>query len=276
MPGLVIKAISGEYEVYKDGLITRCKPLGIFRHRGDEPKVGDYVLFDNKTITEILPRKNSLVRPNVSNIDKVFIITSLIEPDLNLHLLDRLITLSEWMNIPAILVFTKADLVDLTNFSKILAYYASLNYPIYVLPQESETLKKEINDAVSVVAGQSGVGKSTLINRLGASITLKTQEVSKALGRGKHTTRHTELIRFASGWIADSPGFSLLDLEMDSLSLSHTFRDFFPHKCRFNKCLHLAEPDFSIKEKVKNNQILPSRYENYLQFMQEIKDKKKY
>lgn len=276
MPGLVIKAISGEYEVYQEGQVIRCKPLGIFRHHGLEPKVGDYVLFENKTIKEILPRKNSLERPNISNVDKVFIITSLIEPALNLHLLDRLLTLSEWVNIPAVLVFTKADLVQLSEFQEIITYYKSLNYPVYIIPNESEALKEEINDAISVVAGQSGVGKSTLINRLGSQTTLKTGEVSKAIGRGRHTTRHTQLIRFASGWIADSPGFSLLDLEMDPLSLSHTFRDFFPHNCRFNKCLHLTEPDCSIRKKLADKVIMQSRYDNYLLFMQEIKDKKKY
>ncbi|MDD4212220.1 MAG: ribosome small subunit-dependent GTPase A, partial [Bacilli bacterium] len=225
---------------------------------------------------KIHPRKNDLTRPFVSNVDKVFIITSFTEPSLNLNLLDRLITLSEWENIPLILVFTKTDLIDLTNFTKILEYYRNLGYPLYVLPNEVEGLKNEIKQSICVVAGQSGVGKSSLINLMGSSITLKTGTISEALGRGKHTTRHTELLSIEDGWVADTPGFGILDLEMDLLSLSHTFREFFPHRCKFSKCLHLSEPGCEIKTKVERGEILASRYQHYKLFVQEIKDQKKY
>ena len=276
MPGIIIKSISGDYDVYFQGKRTICKPLGIFRFQNISPKVGDRVDIEGTKIVKIYPRKNDLTRPSVSNVDKVFIITSFIEPDLNLNLLDRLITLTEWEDISAALVFTKADLIDLTKFQKVLEYYKKLGYPIFVLPQEMELLKQEINDSICVVAGQSGVGKSTLINSMGSLIELKTGKISDALGRGKHTTRHTELLSMGSGWIADTPGFGILDLEMDLQSLSHTFREFFPHHCKFSTCLHLAEPGCQIKDKVASGEILLSRYHHYQLFVEEIKEKRKY
>ncbi len=276
MQGTIIKAISGEYSVIHDGIITICKPLGVFRHQSITPKVGDQVIIEGNRIVEVLKRKNDLQRPCISNVDKILIITSLTEPDLNLNLLDRLITLTEWENIPTVLCLTKADLVNVEKFSKILEYYRHLGYPLYILPQDLDLLEREINHSICVVAGQSGVGKSSLINLLGSPTLLKTGSISQALGRGKHTTRHTELIQIGSGWIADTPGFGVLDLEMDVASLGQTFRDFFPHQCKFSQCLHLSEPGCSVKAKLQTGIILRSRYENYCLFVQEIKDKKKY
>ena len=273
MQGLIIKIISGDYFVKINDEVIKCKPLGVFRHKKITPKVGDIVEVEDNTIIKIQDRKNELIRPVVANIDKVFIVTSLVEPDLNLNLLDRIICQAEYNNIEIILVFTKVDLTDHTKYNNIFEYYKSLDYKIFLAPTDYELIKQEINDNVCVVAGQSGVGKSTLIN-LFDNFNIKTNEISKALGRGKHTTRCSELLQVGTGFIADTPGFGMVDLDMDLVSLSHSFKEFFECKCKFNPCLHLNEPHCQVKEKVNNNEILKSRYDNYLDFVNEIKNKK--
>ena len=273
MQGLIIKIISGDYFVKINDEVIKCKPLGVFRHKKITPKVGDIVEVEENTIIKIQDRKNELIRPVVANIDKVFIVTSLVEPDLNLNLLDRIICQAEYNNIEIILVFTKVDLTDHTKYNNIFEYYRSLDYKIFLAPTDYELIKQEINDNVCVVAGQSGVGKSTLIN-LFDNFNIKTDEISKALGRGKHTTRCSELLQVGTGFIADTPGFGMVDLDMDLVSLSHSFKEFFECKCKFNPCLHLNEPHCQVKEKVNNNEILKSRYDNYLDFVNEIKNKK--
>ena len=273
MQGLIIKIISGDYFVNVNDEVIKCKPLGVFRHKKITPKVGDIVEVEDNTIIKIQDRKNELIRPVVANIDKVFIVTSLVEPDLNLNLLDRIICQAEYNNIEIVLVFTKVDLTDPNKYNNIFEYYKSLDYKIYLAPTDYELIKKEIDNNVCVVAGQSGVGKSTLIN-LFDNFNIKTDEISKALGRGKHTTRCSELLKVESGYIADTPGFGMVDLDMDLVSLSQSFKEFFDCKCKFNPCLHLNEPHCSVKEKVQNNEILKSRYDNYLDFVEEIKKKK--
>lgn len=276
MKGLIIKAISGEYTVKTEDKIIVCKPLGIFRHRNISPKVGDHVVVENNTIVDIEDRITDLIRPSVSNVDKVFIITSLTEPELNLNLLDRLISVIEWMNIEIVLIYTKIDLIDIDHFANIINYYKGLGYNSYIMPGDIDKIINEVNDHICVVAGQSGVGKSSMINKIDSNFNIKTDIISKALGRGKHTTRHTELLEVGTGYIADTPGFGTLDFEMDVVSLSHSFKEFFNTKCKFNKCLHLKEPGCMVKEKVEKNIIMKSRYENYLLFVNEINSKKKY
>ncbi len=275
MEGLIIKLISGEYTCLLEDKTTRvCKPIGLFRLNKEEPKVGDKVIVEENSIVKLLPRKNDLIRPNVANVDKAFIITSFVEPDLNLNLLDRLIASIEYNNIEIVLVFTKADLVkDLHEYDKIIDYYKSLDYHTYILPNEKETLKQEFKNSISVLVGQSGVGKSTMLN-LFSNLNLKTDEISKALGRGKHTTRHVELLNICEGYVADTPGFGNLDILMDEVSLSHNFKEFFKCKCKYNGCLHLNEPGCMVKEKVENKEILASRYDNYLVFINEIRQKR--
>lgn len=273
MRGLIVKIISGDYFVKIDTEIIKCKPLGVFRHKKVTPKVGDIVDVKDNTIIEIQNRKNELIRPIVANVDKVVIVTSLTEPDLNLHLMDRIICQAEYNNINIILVFSKADLVNLEDYKYVFDYYKNIGYTVYLAPFDYEQIKDEINNNVCVVAGQSGVGKSTLIN-LFDNFKIKTDEISKALGRGKHTTRCSELLPVGNGYIADTPGFGTVDLDMDLVSLSQTFIEFFECKCKFNPCLHLNEPQCSVKQKVDNKEILQSRYDNYLDFVQEIKNKK--
>lgn len=276
--GLIIKSISGEYVVLVDGKEYTCKPAGIMRHKGISPRVGDICeirLIDGAyVIKEIDKRKNELLRPVVANVDKVIIVTSLVEPDLNLNLLDRLICQVEYSDIPMVLVFSKSDLTNLAVYENIINYYKSLDYKVYITPAEINELKKEFKDSICVLAGQSGVGKSNLINSLDLGFNLKTGEISDALGRGKHTTRHVELHKVEGGYVADTPGFGALDLEMDAVTLSQTFREFFKLKCKYNPCFHLSEPGCKIKEEVDNGHILKSRYDNYLSFLKEIKDNK--
>ncbi len=275
MRGIVVKVISGEYFVNVNDEIYCCKPLGVFRHKKISPRVGDIVIIENNTIIRIEPRKNELVRPVVANVDKVFIVTSLIEPDLNLNLLDRIICQAEFVNIEIIIVFSKADLINISDYQEVMDYYKSLGYKVFLSPNDYLYIKEEIEDSICVVAGQSGVGKSTLIN-LFDDFNIKTDAISKALGRGKHTTRCSELLKVGTGYIADTPGFGTLDLMMDVVSLSQTFREFFACQCKYNPCTHLNEPSCSVKEKVNNNEIRKSRYENYKAFVNEINKKKKY
>lgn len=275
MQGQIIKSISGEYTIISNGQQYICKPLGIFRHKNISPKVGDIVTIEENMIIDIEERKNDLSRPSIANVDKVFIITSLIEPNFNSNLLDRLIALVEWENIDIVLIFTKADLINIKEFSDIINYYMDLGYPSYLMPGSKDLITKEIENNITVVAGQSGVGKSTMINTF-SEFGIKTAEISQALGRGKHTTRHVELLKVGNGWIADTPGFGISDLNMDLTTLSHSFREFFKRNCRFSTCLHLEEPGCKVKEDVKKGLILKSRYDNYRLFVTEIQSKKKY
>ena len=282
--GLIIKAISGEYTVFLPNQQTIvCKPRGLFRHHEKNPLVGDIVDVNEKerVITTIHPRKNSLERPAIANVDKVFLVFSVIEPDLNLNLLDRLLSVVEYQDIDVIIIFTKLDLLqNKENYIVTRDYYQQLGYRIY---QSDEThfvdrIKEEVNEHICVVAGQSGVGKSTLLNIIDPQLNIKTDLISTALNRGKHTTRHVELIRIGEGWLADTPGFGIIDFEeIDLLTLSHTFREFYQasSKCKFSKCTHIDEPGCEVKQLVGTKKILVSRYQNYLLFAKEIKDAKK-
>lgn len=277
--GLIIKSISGEYHINISGEIYICKPRGVFRYEGKTPKVGDVVeIDDNSIITKLYPRKNDLVRPFVSNVDKAFLVFSVKEPDLNLNLLDRLLAIMEYNDIESIIVFSKIDLLsngEKNDFIKIKDYYNKIGYKTYETDNINydEEILNEFNNCICFLAGQSGVGKSSFLNKVNEELELKTNEISKALGRGKHTTRHTELYRVHGGYLADSPGFGIVEFgDMDLLSLSHAFVEFFENssECKFSKCLHINEPKCAVKEKVENGEILKTRYENYLLFNKEI------
>lgn len=281
--GQIIKSISGEYTIFTGEEKIVCKPRGIFRYKGMTPKVGDYVLVNDatKSIVEIKPRKNDLIRPVICNVDKAFLVFSVKEPDLNLNLLDRLLAIIEFNNIEAVIVFTKLDLLtDYEKYTKIRDYYANLGYKIYessisALPAD---IVNEVKSNLCVLAGQSGVGKSTLLNNIDPRLKLKTSEISQALGRGKHTTRHVELIEINSGYLADTPGFGTVDFyDMEVSDLSHSFIEFFSHleKCKYSTCLHINEPGCEVKKLVEDGVILKSRYDNYLLFVKEIKESKK-
>lgn len=277
--GLIIKSISGEYHIKTTEGIFICKPRGVFRYKGLTPKVGDVVEFDdNNSIQKINPRKNDLIRPFVCNVDKAFLVFSVKEPELNLNLLDRLLAIMEYNDILPIIIFSKIDLLsddekeEYLNYKK---YYQKIGYKIYETDNVTydDEILKEFKDSICFLAGQSGVGKSSFLNKINDELTLKTNEISKALGRGKHTTRHTEIYEVAGGYLADSPGFGIVEFnDMDLLSLSHAFKEFFEYssECKFSKCLHINEPKCEVKRRIENNEILKSRYDNYLLFFKEI------
>lgn len=253
------------------------------------PKVGDIVLYDdtddNYPITEIMPRRNELDRPDVSNIDQILLFFSTIRPDFSFNLLDQFLVLIEKAHIKPIIIISKIDLLETSLLDKLkanLAYYETIGYELYYINSKQkigfDVLKEIFNDKVTVVAGQTGVGKSTFINALMPGLELKTQETSDALGRGKHTTRHNELYEYGGGLIADTPGFSKLDFNIfDKRELKDYFIEFdsYMSKCKFgNDCDHVHEPGCNIKG---NENILPSRLENYHKFYDEIdKQKERY
>ncbi|HEY8395569.1 MAG TPA: ribosome small subunit-dependent GTPase A [Bacilli bacterium] len=282
--GLIVKSISGEYKVITDkGEEFICKPRGVFRFKEKTPKVGDIVDIDEKArvILQIHPRRNELERPIIANLDKVFLTFSVKEPDLNLNLLDRLLSITEYNDIKIIIVFTKLDLLeDKSEIEAVKAYYEKIGYTVYTsgfgLPYAE--IKAEVNDNICCFAGQSGVGKSTLLNFFDHTLNLKTAEISEALGRGKHTTRHTELLSVGTGWVADTPGFGNVDFPFtDLLTLSHSFPEFFENSenCKFRLCLHLDEPGCAVRKLVEEGEILPSRYQNYRMFAEELKEKQR-
>lgn len=274
MQGRIIKNISNDYTVQtKTGNVFVCKCRGKFRNMKIIPLVGDEVLFDdeNNYILEILPRKNELKRPPVSNIDQVVILTSVKHPNFSSYLLDKLITMIEYNCIEPIICFTKLDLLaeeEIHEIDKIMTYYKKIGYQVY-RNTDLEQIKHIFQDKMTVFTGQSGAGKSTLLNHLDAQLQLKTSEISYALGRGKHTTRHVELIPLFGGLVADTPGFSALDFEMDKASIRDQFKEFEMYKeyCKYKDCMHDKEDHCMVKEKVEDGTILRSRYENYIQFI---------
>ena len=275
MKGKIIKCLSNDYTVLAGNETYICKSRGKFRKLNITPLVGDNVIFDeqNKYILEILPRTNELVRPPVANIDQAILITSVKEPDFSSNLLDKLITIIEYNNVKPIICFTKIDLLtseEKKEIETIYNYYKSIGYDVYY-NYEIDEIKKIFKDKVSVFAGQTGAGKSTLLNKLDSNLNIKTGEISIALGRGKHTTRHTELINLCNGLVADTPGFSALSL--DSLSkadIRDQFSEFNKYRdlCKYKDCMHDKEDHCMIKEKVNDKTILKSRYENYLKFIE--------
>jgi ribosome biogenesis GTPase len=274
MIGKIIKQISNDYTVKLDNEIVVCKARGKFRKMGITPLVGDNVVIDkeNNYIMEILKRKNELERPSVANIDQAVIVTSVKIPDFSSNLLDKLLNVIEFNNIKPIICFTKLDLLneeELKEIRNIQAYYKKIGYEVY--DNTDIKLKDIFKDKITVFAGQSGAGKSSLLNMLDNSLNLEIGEVSIALGRGRHTTRHTELIEVLDGLIADTPGFSALDFNgMSKEDIRDNFIEFNEYKefCEYKDCMHINEKVCAIKEKVENNIILKSRYDNYLKFLE--------
>ncbi len=276
MQGQIIKIVSDLHYVSCNDEVFPCKCRGIFRKEHITPVVGDYVLFsiEKKLIEEILPRKNEFERPKVSNIDQAFIVTSLVNPDFSLNLLDKMLVLMELHNVEAIICITKEDLVSDLELEKIretLKYYKNLGYKV-VSNQEIDKIKTLIKGKTSVFTGQTGAGKSTLLNKLNPNWNLETGEVSLALGRGRHTTRVVELFSLFDGKVMDTPGFSALDFNKYSKEeIRDAFIEFSMYPCPFKDCMHTKEKECIVKQKVISNNILDSRYANYLNFIREDK-----
>lgn len=287
--GQIRKALSGFYYVYSEGETYQTRGRGNFRVRDITPLVGDIVEFESGSLTDgmlhsIYPRKNELVRPPIANIDIGVIVMSAIEPDFSTYLLDRFLVYLEGQEIEAIIYITKTDLLDESQKFEVENYkkaYQELGYTVIMSDFPSEEsltrLLTVVKDKIVVFMGQSGVGKSTLLNQILPELKIKTGEISTALGRGRHTTRHVELIPIAGALIADTPGFSNVELvEIEEQNLPDLFREFLANRdeCRFSGCLHLNEPGCRIKELVAEGEIMSYRYEHYLQFLNEIQTRK--
>jgi len=270
----VIRIISNHYTCLTEkGDVFATGASGKLR-KGVSPMVGDWVDVlhgsDLSVIERVYPRTNQMMRPQVANVDAIFIVMSTLKPEFSSLLVDRISWLVRHANIQPVLVVSKWDLcVDHAQLEKVLDDYRKV-MPVFTVGKgiDNSALMKFMANRICVLTGQSGVGKSSLINRLDERYTLKTQEISKALGRGKHTTRHVELLPVQQGWIADTPGFSSLDFsQMNHADLIRCVVEFEPYQdqCRFRNCQHLNEPDCAVKKAVQQHAIPPERYAHYLE-----------
>ena len=272
MKGQIIKIISNDYFIESNNKEYICKARGKLKKDNMIPKVGDYVIFNPKdaVVEKILPRKNELDRPNVSNIDEAFIITSLKKPDFSSNLLDKLLVICEINEINPVICLTKKDLLtkkEWSSLKKIIKYYKKLGYPILYNNQISK-IKKRFKNKIVVFTGQTGAGKSTLLNKLDKSLNFETNEISDALGRGKHTTRYVTLVSIGKGKVLDTPGFSALDLtKYTDEEIRNAFVEFRKYHCSYKNCMHINEKECKVKSHV-GSQILKSRYENFLKFIE--------
>ncbi len=292
MQGKIVKGISGFYYVHVvESGIYECKAKGIFRQQKMKPLVGDDVEIDiiseeKKTgnVAAILPRKNALIRPAVANVDQALLIFAAASPNPNFNLLDRFLVMMGRQDVPVILCFNKCDLITEEQKQEIEAIYEASGCKILFVSAKKELGLKELQEILegktTTVAGPSGVGKSSLINLLAPEACMETGEISKKIERGRHTTRHAELIQLkGDGYIMDTPGFSSLYLpEMEKEELQDCYPEFaaFEPYCRFQGCSHISEPDCGVKEALSEGKIHPVRYENYCQLYGELKDRKKY
>lgn len=286
MKGQIRKALSGFYYVQSDGELYQTRARGNFRNRKITPLVGDEVIFESSNLTdgyllEILPRKNELVRPAVANVDQGVIVTSMVEPNFSYNLLDRFLVTLEYTAIEPIIYLSKTDLSDdKEKIKEVVACYQEIGYTVIAATENNEAineLERLFPNRLTVFMGQSGAGKSTLLNRIVPELDLETAAISESLGRGKHTTRHVELIPIAEGLVADTPGFSSIDfLEIEARELPKQFPEFVEasHDCRFRECMHINEPQCAVKERVESGEIATTRYENYVQFLEEIEKRR--
>lgn len=277
MEGQIVKILSNLFFVNCDGSVIECHSRGNFRNKGITPVVGDYckISLKDKYILEILPRKNYLERPLVANIDQGLIVTSLVIPDFSTNLLDKLITIMEINKITPVICITKEDLASeelQEEVREIVKYYRKIGYKVYY-NYEVDELKKIFRDKTTVFTGQTGAGKSSLLNRLEPKLDFDVGDVSIALGRGKHTTRFVELVSLFGGKLVDSPGFSSIDLSIYSKEqIRKSFVEFEKYECLYRDCSHTNEDTSCcrVKEAVLKGEILESRYNNYLKFISSL------
>lgn len=272
MEGLIIKILNDKCFVKIDREVIICTIRGKFRLQRLLPLVGDKVIInkEKKVIEEILPRKNEIKRPPVSNITQALVVTSFVNPEFSTNLIDKLLVELETNNIKPIICLTKLDLIkdDINKYKDILNYYEKIGYKIYRNDNLDE-LKEIFRNEITVFIGQTGSGKSTLLNLLNPDLGLKTGEVSDALGRGRHTTRHIEIIEMYDGMVLDTPGFSAL--EFDDLlkeEVRDAFIEFKDFPCLYHDCMHIDEAECKVKKAVNEGKIMSFRYENYLKLQE--------
>jgi len=282
--GIILKGYSGFYYVKCGETTYECSLRGKNRLKNVKFLPGDYVVFEPLTaatgvIAEVLPRRNELIRPPVANVEQVIIVSSLANPGPDLWLIDRLTILALWNDVKPVICFNKADQAAPEDILLYRDIYKKAKFPVIVTSTKTgqgiAELKELLKDHLSVVAGASGVGKSSILNTVQPGFALQTGEVSRKLKKGKHTTRHVELLPLASGGlVADTPGFSSLNLPPDILreDLSFLFPDFEEARinCKFSTCLHKTEPQCGVRTAVSAGEISENRYKNYLAFLEEV------
>lgn len=286
--GKIVKALSGFYYVLlENGEIITARARGNFRNSNISPLVGDTVTTKIKEdsigyITNIEERTNELLRPKVANVDYNVVVTSIKDPDFSSKLLDKMLILAEYSSVSSIIVFTKLDLVTnnkFEEFTEIMNYYEKLGYIVLTNSKEDiDKFKNIVSGKFISISGQSGSGKSTFINTLSNGLLkIETANISKALGRGKHTTRHIEFHKIDNFYIADTPGFSSLDITfIEKEELKYLFKEFGDTNCKYQTCNHIDEPNCQIKEELKNNgSKYLTRYENYKTIFNEKKEQKR-
>ena len=292
MRGKIIKGIAGFYYVDDGtGVLVQCRAKGVFRNRNLKPLVWDNVEFDlldekdmEGNVTEILPRKNALVRPAAANVDQALVVFALTHPDPNLNLLDRFLVMMEAQQVPVIICFNKADLAGEKEEERYRFIYETAGYEVLFLSalenRGLDQVRERLAGKTTVFAGPSGVGKSSLTNRLFPEAAMETGDISQKIKRGRHTTRHSELFSLGNGtYLMDTPGFSSMYIEdMEADELKNYFPEFSPWEdgCRFLGCVHMGEKVCGVKEAVAEGKIGKSRYENYRLMYQELKDKRRY
>ncbi|MGN0453215.1 MAG: ribosome small subunit-dependent GTPase A [Ruminococcus sp.] len=282
--GVITKLTAGFYYVDCGSEVLECKARGVFRNRSESPVVGDRVKVSLKedgyhSVTEILKRKNYLVRPALANLDALVIVVSTVEPLPNALVIDKLTAAAVSLGIIPYIIFSKTDLKAPENLAEI---YSKAGFPTFIYADGNEdsveTVRRALSGKLVAFIGNSGVGKSTLINNLYPELSLQTGMISQKLGRGRHTTRTVELFKVNGGYIADTPGFSTIDLERyrldDKDSLMYCFPEFEEYlgKCRFSSCMHTCEKDCAVIEAVKNGDISKSRHQSYVEMYNEVKD----
>lgn len=292
MQGKIIKGIAGFYYIYaEDGNIYECKAKGIFRKDNFKPLVGDNVEITvlneeekEGSVTSILPRRNSLIRPAVANVDQAFLIFAMENPKPNFLLLDRFLIMMKQQEIPAVICFNKKDVGEKEEMEKLYEIYTGCGYRVVLSSAYEGEGMDEIHEILkgktTVVAGPSGVGKSSITNCMQGEVQMETGEISKKLKRGKHTTRHSQVIPVEKNtFLVDTPGFSslyLTDMKEEEL------RDYFPEfvmyepQCRFQGCMHIHEPGCAVKKALSEGKISQQRYDNYLALYEELKEKRRY
>ena len=291
MQGKIIKGIAGFYYVQTEDKLYECKAKGIFRNKKMKPLVGDNVEIDildeedqEGNITKIYERHNELIRPAVSNVDQALIIFAAKNPKPNYNLLDRFLVMMERKEIPVVLCFNKTDIASHPEIAELKEVYTGCGYPvIFTSAKEEENiseLKSLLKGKTTSIAGPSGVGKSSLINLLQSEVKMETGSISKKIDRGKHTTRHSELIVIGEdSYIMDTPGFSSLYVnDFEKEDLKYYFPEFTPFEgqCKFNGCDHIHEPGCAVKEAVEEGKIHKIRYEDYTEMYRELKERKRY